>query len=77
MKKEKRVYFKDLEKGVKLMKVSDAPIFYHHSECDCITCRARLEKGGLDHDPSNDDEEFIEHERQVFRDKGITEKEDK
>lgn len=40
-------------------------------ECDCVECRARVEKGGLDYDPSNDDEEFEEHERQVFRDTGI------
>ena len=43
----------------------------HPDECDCIKCRARTEKGGLDYDPSNDDEEFDEHERQVFRDVGI------
>lgn len=43
----------------------------HSDECDCVECRARTEKGGLDHDPSSDDEEFEEHERQVFRDKGI------
>jgi len=43
----------------------------HDDECDCITCQARTEKGGLDHDPTNDDEEFEEHERQVMRDTGI------
>lgn len=43
----------------------------HDDECDCIVCRARVEKGGLDFDPTNDDEEFEEHERQVFRDVGI------
>jgi len=52
-------------------------IFYHHDDCDCVKCLARTEKGGLDYDPSNDDEEFEEHERQVLRDTGITEKEDK
>ncbi len=43
----------------------------HPDECDCIKCRARTEKGGLDYDPTSDDEEFEEHERQVFRDVGI------
>lgn len=43
----------------------------HPDECDCIVCRARTEKGGLDCDPTSDDEEFEEHERQVFRDVGI------
>lgn len=43
----------------------------HDDECDCIPCRARVEKGGLDYDPTNDDEEFEEHERQVMRDTGI------
>jgi len=43
----------------------------HDDECDCITCQARTEPGGLDHDPSSDDEEFEEHERQVVRDTGI------
>ena len=43
----------------------------HPDECDCIECRARVEKGGLDYDPTNDDDEFEEHERQVFRDVGI------
>lgn len=55
-----------------------APIFHHYiplDECDCIECRARVEKGGLDFDPSNDDEEFEEHERQVMRDTGIDEEE--
>lgn len=52
--------------------MKDEPIFYHHDECDCIKCLARVEKGGLEYDPSNDNEEFEEHERQVFRDKGIT-----
>jgi ferredoxin len=47
----------------------------HDDECDCVTCRARVEKGGLDYDPSNDDEEFEEHERQVFRDTGIDKEE--
>ena len=46
----------------------------HPDECDCVECRARTEKGGLDYDPSNDDEEFEEHERQVFRDVGINKK---
>ena len=78
MKKDKdRTYFQNLGTVPKLEKVGDEPIFYHHSECDCIKCLARLEKGGLDHDPSNDDEEFEEHERQVFRDLGISEKEEK
>ena len=43
----------------------------HDDECDCVACRARVEKGGLDFDPTNDDEEFEEHERQVMRDTGI------
>ena len=77
MKGKKKTYFQNLEEAPKLKKVGDGPIFYHHDECDCITCRARTEKGGLDFDPSNDDEEFAEHERQVFRDKGITKKEAK
>lgn len=76
MKKEKR-YFQNLEEVPKLKKLGSEPIFYHSDECDCIECRARTEKGGLDYDPSNDDDEFEEHERQVFRDVGITEKEDK
>lgn len=46
----------------------------HDDDCDCIECRARTEKGGLDYDPSSDDEEFEEHERQVFRDVGINKK---
>ncbi len=45
----------------------------HPDECDCVKCQARTEKGGLDYDPTNDDEEFAEHERQVFRDVGINE----
>ena len=44
------------------------PNVLHDDECDCVACRARVEKGGLDFDPTNDDEEFEEHERQVFRD---------
>lgn len=47
----------------------------HDDDCDCITCQARIEKGGLDFDPSNDDEEFEEHERQVMRDTGINKEE--
>jgi hypothetical protein len=47
----------------------------HDDECDCITCRARVEKGGLDYDPTSDDEEFEEHERQVMRDTGINKEE--
>ena len=47
----------------------------HDDECDCITCQARVEKGGLDHDPTSDDEEFEEHERQIFRDTGIDKEE--
>jgi len=47
----------------------------HNDECDCIECRARTEKGGLDYDPTSDDEEFEEHERQVFRDVGINKEE--
>ena len=43
----------------------------HSDECDCIECLARTGKGGLDYDPSSDDEEFEEHERQVMRDTGI------
>ena len=43
----------------------------HPDECDCVKCQARTEKGGLDYDPTNDNEEFEEHERQVFRDVGI------
>jgi hypothetical protein len=77
MKNEKRTYFQNLEEVPKLKKLPDEPIFYHHSECDCITCRARVEKGGLDYDPTNDDDEFEEHERQVFRDVGITKREEK
>lgn len=46
----------------------------HDDECDCVTCRARVEKGGLDYDPTNDDEEFEEHERQVMRDLKINKK---
>lgn len=45
MKKEERIYFKDLAKGTKLKKLSDAPIFYHHGECDCVECLTRREKG--------------------------------
>ncbi len=74
MKDEKKTYFQNLEEVPKLENLGDEPIFYHPDECDCITCRARLEKGGLDYDPSNDDDEFDEHERQVFRDVGITKK---
>ena len=77
MKNEKRTYFQNLEEVPKLKKLPDEPIFYHHSKCDCITCRARVEKGGLDYDPTNDDDEFEEHERQVFRDVGITKREEK
>ena len=73
----KRSYFQNLEEVPKLKKLGDEPIFYHPDDCDCIKCLARTEKGGLDYDPSNDDEEFEEHERQVLRDVGITEKEDK
>ena len=76
MKKE-RTYFQNLEEVPNLKKVEDEPIFYHHDECDCVKCLARREKGGLDFDPSNDDAEFEEHERQVFRDLGILEKETK
>lgn len=77
MKKEKFTGFSNL-KTEKLLKQDPAePIFYHHAECDCIKCRARTEKGGLDYDPTNDDEEFEEHERQVFRDVRIDEKEEK
>lgn len=47
----------------------------HDDECDCVTCRARVEKGGLDYDPSSDEEEFEEHERQVMRDTGIDKEE--
>ena len=47
----------------------------HDDECDCIKCLARREPGGLEYDPSNDDDEFEEHERQVFRDAGIAEEE--
>ena len=47
----------------------------HDDECDCIECRARTEKGGLDYDPSSDDDEFEEHERQVMRDTGIDKEE--
>lgn len=43
----------------------------HDDECDCVTCLARREKGGLDYDPTNDNEEFEEHENQAFRDKGL------
>lgn len=46
----------------------------HSDECDCIECQARISKGGLDYDPSNDNEEFEEHERQVFRDVEIDKK---
>ena len=77
MKEKGRTYFQNLEEIPKLEKVGNEPIFYHHDDCDCIKCRARIEKGGLDYDPSNDDEEFEEHERQVFRDVGITKKEAK
>lgn len=72
---KERTYFQNLEEVPKL--AENEPIFYHPEDCDCVKCLARLEKGGLDYDPSNDDEEFEEHERQVFRDKGITKKEDK
>lgn len=71
MKKEKR-HSQDLVDLPELQKRVDEPLFYHPDDCDCITCHARTEKGGLDHDPSNDDAEFEEHERQVFRDVGIT-----
>ena len=77
MKDKERTYFQNLEEVPKLKKLPDEPIFYHHDDCDCIKCRARLEKGGLDYDPTSDDLEFEEHERQVFRDKGITKKEAK
>lgn len=72
MKKEKFTGFSNL-KVPKLRRDSAGPIFYHHAECDCIKCRARTEKGGLDYDPTNDNDEFEEHERQVFRDVGIDE----
>ena len=78
MKDKKRMYFQNLEEAPKLKKLPEnEPIFYHHDDCDCIKCRARVEKGGLDYDPSNDNEEFEEHERQVLRDVGITEEEAK
>ena len=41
------------------------PIFYHPDECDCIACDARQQKGGLDHDPSNDDAKFEKHEESI------------
>ncbi len=70
----------DMNKGKKselvdlpeLKKLEDEPLFYHPDECDCITCHARTEKGGLDYDPSDDSEEFERHEKEVFRDVGIT-----
>ena len=78
MKDNKRKYFQNLEEVSKLTKLPEnEPIFYHHDECDCVKCLARTEKGGLDYDPSNDDEEFEEHERQVLRDVEITEEEAK
>ena len=49
----------------------------HSDDCDCVECSAGREKGGLDYDPSDDSDEFENHERQVLRDTGITEKEDK
>jgi len=70
--KGKKYFQEELVDLQELKKLEDKPLFYHPDECDCITCHARTEKGGLDHDPSNDDEEFEEHERQVFRDVGIT-----
>jgi hypothetical protein len=75
MKKGKFTGFSN-HKAPKLLKRDPSePIFYHHDECDCITCRARVEKGGLDYDPTNDDEEFEEHERQSFRDAEIVKEE--
>ena len=74
MKKRKFTGFSNL-KTPELKKLPDGPIFYHHDECDCIECRARTEKGGLDYDPTNDDEEFEEHERHAFRDAEIVKEE--
>lgn len=56
----------------KRMEKRDDPTHYHDDDCDCIVCLARTQPGGLDYDPSNDDAEFEEHERQVLRDKGIS-----
>jgi len=47
--------------------MKDKPIFYHPDSCDCLECSARSAQGGLDHDPSNDDEEFEKHEEQVLK----------
>lgn len=63
---EREIYF-----VVHMSEVLEALKPQHPDECDCIECRARVEKGGLDYDPTSDDEEFEEHERQVFRDTGI------
>ena len=76
MKKGEFTGFSSLKSQRFLKRNPTGPIFYHPDECDCIECRARVEKGGLDYDPSSDDEEFEEHERQVFRDVGIDEEEE-
>ena len=43
------------------------PIFYHPDECDCVECEARLQPGGLEFDPTNDDAEFEKHEEEVMK----------
>ena len=43
----------------------------HDDDCDCVTCQARVEKGGLDYDPSDKSEEIEQHELEVMRDTGI------
>lgn len=63
---EREIYF-----AVHISEVLEVLKQQHSDDCDCIECRARVEKGGLDYDPTNDDEEFSEHERQVFRDTGL------
>jgi ferredoxin len=66
MKKEDKKYFSELVDLPELKRLENQPIFYHKEDCDCVTCHARVEKGGLDFDPSNDDEEFEKHEREIL-----------
>lgn len=50
-----------------MIKKFEGPIFYHHSDCDCIECDAKRQPGGLDFDPANDDAEFEDHEEEVMK----------
>ncbi len=49
-------------------KEKSTPIFYHpDDECDCVECDARRQPGGLDYDPSNDNEEFEKNEEEIMK----------